>query len=516
MEAGRGRRFRQVKVSPPIKTSGELNRFSSREGCEVLRFSKRSVFFTVLATLLSVTFFLWGSLAVQAGEQEALLREIEDYIERYYLYAPEEEFRPLASLDELNTILIDPYSGYLSAEQFQSFDEGMGRSIEGVGVYLELREERPTVVSTLPGSPAFRAGLESGDVIVAVDMRPVEGLSLEEVVARISGEAGTTVLLIARREGELLTFEITREKITFPLAEYIWLEEGIARMIIYSFGQGAAGEVEALLSELEEQGLKGLIIDLRANSGGYVEEALEITAFFTEGDLLLVKDRMSGWSAVGVEKEPGFDFPLVLLSGKGTASAAELMAAALKDNFRAVLVGVPSFGKGTIQSLFPLQAGGFLKLTTAEFVSPRGNFIEGDGVEPHFLAEGEEEQAQGALNLLRYEVGLANGSSFLGALLQEKREEDGRTALPRQHGGKLYYPLRASLLGTGREIHPGGEPWLYYFTWEGRRYEIDIRDRSISWENPAGEQRSSTFILEEGTSYVEKNFWKEALGIPFY
>ncbi len=465
---------------------------------------------------LAAAVFLCGSSAVRAVDQDTLLREIEDYIEHYYLYAPEDEFRPLGSLQELEKILTDPYSAYLSEEQFQGIDEGLGRSVQGVGVYLELKEEEVIVVSTLPDSPAHRAGLKSGDVIVAVDRSLVRGLPLEEVSALISGEAGTDVYLTVWRDEELRTFRLTRERIKFPMADYTLLEEGIARMNIYSFGQGASEEVEAILQELEEQGLKGLIIDLRANSGGYVDETLEITALFTEGDLLQVKDRMSGWSEIGIEKEPGYDFPVVLLSDKGTASAAELMAAALKDNARGVLVGKPTFGKGTIQTFFPLDAGGFLRLTTAEFISPRGNYIEGDGVEPHFLVDDEEEQVERALNLLLHKTGLKNGSSFTGATLREMKEIDGSTAVPLQYEGSLYYPLRASLLSTGRNINQGGEPWLYYFTWEGRRYDINIRTRDITWENFEGEKQSSSFLLEEGTSYVKRDFWRAALGLPFF
>ncbi len=490
--------------------------------CKITRF------YGILARVLILVLVLAASLpfpapAVLAQDGRELLQEIEEHIKNYYLYPVEEEHFPLKSLEGLRRVLKDPYSGYLSEEQYRLFEGTLSRFLYGVGIYLEMRDSSITVVNVVPDSPARRAGIESGDLIIAVDGSPVTHLPLEEVVALIQGEEGKKVTLTLRRRETLLTVTLVREKIRLPAVDYIWAGDGIALVHIYNFGEGAAGDMELIMEELEREGLRGLILDLRANQGGYLNEALEMASLFSDGTLLLVRDKDTSWQAIhALEKgsgsyQSGGPYPTVVLINRGTASAAEIFSAALKDNRKALLVGEVSFGKGTMQSVLPLKHGGYLKLTVAEFASPQGNTIEGSGVEPHFLVPSGEEQLQTALWLLRYklEQGAAE-NIFKEDGLPGAQESEGLSWTPLEIGGERYLPLRAVLFLTGRTIQPGAEPGIYIFFWENRLYRLDIQRKILIWSRE-GEKRSASqkVAISGGVTYVPQSFLEKELGLSF-
>lgn len=449
-------------------------------------------------------------------EDRFLLQEIEEKIKNYYLYPLDEEFFSLNSLEDLRVVLKDPYSFYLGEEQIRAFEEGLGRTYSGVGIYLELIDGRVTVVSVVPRSPAFRAGLKEGDILLAVDGCQVKGLPLEEVVLLIRGEEGTRVELVVWRGPNLMRFILKREKISLPSVEYFWKDEGLALVKIYNFNLGSAEEMDKLLERLEAGGARGVILDLRSNQGGYLEEALGALSLLREGVLLKARERNTGWRDIFSSEKARYEFPAVVLVDSRTASAAEIMAAALKDSGGALLAGEVTFGKGTVQTLFTLEQGGYLKLTTAEFASPRGRPVEGVGVEPHFLIEGGEDPLEVALILLQWITGGSFPLAYLLEPLVELGEREPGTPLPREVEGELYFPLRATLYLTGREIYPGDTPRSYYFYWENRRFVIELDKRVITysdyWEKPA----LSDFLLLDNFTYVSASFLADVLSFPLF
>ncbi len=479
---------------------------------------------TVIVFMLVFTVL---SPAVFTAEREKLLQEIEEVTKKIYLYPVGEDTFPLRSLEDVEGIFKDPHSTYLSEEQFRHMEEKLGRSFGGVGIYIGLQQGQVIVESTVPGAPAERAGLRGGDVITAVDRRPVAGASLDQVAAMIRGEPGTAVNITVRREGRIFNFNPVREKITLSAISHEWLEERLALARVSFFGQSSGIEMSALLESLRLEGLRGLVLDLRGNQGGYYYEALEMASLFLDSEeaLVQVKQRSLGWQEKKADGTPGLSLPLVVLVDGETASAAEIFAAALKENGAAVLVGETTYGKGTIQVVIELVHGGFLKLTTAEFAGPAGGRIEGRGVEPHFLVplgpgDGPGDgPVQAAVELLRRQVERGEGAedalSFLEAGLQGLHREGG-TPLPRVFEGELYYPLRPLLQLTGRTISGGDEPGEYIFDWSTQTFTINLCERSITWEDVAGRGHSRAVVLYGGSTYVTRQFLEDDLALPIY
>jgi len=455
----------------------------------------------LLLLLLLLLLLGYPSTALLGQNEKTLLQEIESYIKSYYIYKPDEKYFPLQSLEELPKVFQDPYSTYLDREGMKIFKEGLERFLPGgIGISLEQKGSQFFVIAVFPGTPADRAGIKSGDMIVSVNGSPVFNLSLEEVVTRVRGEKGTGVRLCVRRNEQILAFEMTREKISLPLVEYTWADEGIALLKIYSFGDGLVKETVRLLEELKAKGLRGLILDLRNNQGGYVEEALAMCSLFTDGVLLKIREKDSSWQEVrGPEMGETLSIPAVVLVNGWTASAGEIMASALKENRAALLVGETTFGKGTMQTLFDLGEEGCLKLTTAEFTSPQGRTIEGRGIEPQYLVPLAGDQLPLALKLLHCRL---------------KAGKEDALFKPVRINGRAYYPLRAVLLQTGRGIAAGDSPGVYLFYWDNILYRLDLRKSLLSWEDHTGEARNMKVLYHQGITYVQGGFLAEALGLP--
>ncbi|MEW5921519.1 MAG: S41 family peptidase [Bacillota bacterium] len=468
----------------------------------------------ILVLVLSCNPF---SRQAATANEDTRLREIAEQMEKYYLFAPEEGVE-LHSLDELPLLWQDPHSTYLKEEQFRLFTESLDRSLTGIGVYLEKgRSAAVTVVSTVPESPACRAGLLSGDLIVSVDGRLVLDSPLEKVVSLLRGEEGTAVKLLVRRGEQLLTFSLIRERILLPAVEQAVLPGELLLLRLYNFGGGAATEMSRYLNALDREGVRGIILDLRANQGGYVDEALALAALFTDGPLLQVREKGTDWQVINGRDSKVTSLPLVALVNRGTASGAEIVAAALKDNGAALLVGENTFGKGTMQTIVSLSYGGYLKMTTAEFASPRRTLIEGTGIEPHFLVPDPREQEERAVELLRYLLEQQEGKeSYLELYLQQY--EAKMASLPpilRDVQGEDYYPLRKLLALTGRTILAGTKPGVYSFIWEGHCYELDLNEKLLSGPALPATEDGVPVLLRQGITYVPLSFLERGLKLPF-
>ena len=279
------------------------------------------------------------------------------------------------------------HSRFLSPQMVQEQHSALQGEYEGIGAYMEVKDGHVVISAPMDGSPAQRAGLRPGDIILQVDGQNVADLPLDEVVGRILGPAGTQVTLTILDPKTGNTRDVTLERAKITVDSVTWQQlpgTTIAHVRISSFSKGAAQDLKDALVKIQGQGMTGLVLDLRSNPGGLLGEAVGVTSqFLGEGNVLLVKDIHGKTSPVPVE--PGgvaLNIPMVVLVDQGTASAAEIVTGALQDSGRATVVGETTFGTGTVLQEFPLSDGSVLLLATQEWLTPKGRVIWHQGLEP--------------------------------------------------------------------------------------------------------------------------------------
>ena len=292
----------------------------------------------------------------------------------------------------------DPYTVFMDPKENDEFHQTLSGDLQGIGAELALRSGRVLVVAPLKGSPAERAGLHPQDVIVKVNDQDIDGKSLQEVVDKIRGKKGTQVkITVARADaGALLTFTITREEIHVPSvqSEIRRTKTGsVALLTINKFGGDTIKEATKAVGEFNKQNadkkLKGIIIDLRFNGGGYLDGAVALSSLFLrEGKVVSVEGRDGPVQRHYVTGRPLMpDLPIAVLINEGTASASEIVSGALQDLKRATIIGVKSFGKGTVQEVLDLPGGSSLRVTIAHWLTPLGRNLGKEGVTPDIKVE---------------------------------------------------------------------------------------------------------------------------------
>ncbi|PWU69277.1 S41 family peptidase [Gracilibacillus dipsosauri] len=285
--------------------------------------------------------------------------------------------------------LEDPYSSYMDQETMEQFNEQIESSFEGIGAEVSMVGGNVTIVAPIKDSPAEKAGLKPNDQVITVDGNSVEGLDLQEAVNKIRGEKGSKVSLEIRRPGveELIELEITRDAIPLETV-YVDTKEVDGKLIgileLTSFSENTASDFKKELTKLEEQGMDGLIIDVRGNPGGLLPTVEELLKMFVpkETPYLQIEDPTGKKSRYFSKLESPKDYPVVTLINEGSASASEILAVSLKEALNYEVVGTTSFGKGTVQQTVPMGDGSTIKLTRFKWLSPEGNWIHEKGVEP--------------------------------------------------------------------------------------------------------------------------------------
>lgn len=286
----------------------------------------------------------------------------------------------------------DPYTVYFPPEDAESFNETIAGNFSGVGMEVGLREKLITVIAPLSGTPAEKAGIIAGDVIVRIDEESTEDMRIDEAVSLIRGEKGTVVKLQIYREGEkeFIDISITRDTIDIPTVK----TELIGKTFIislYSFNAVAEAKVQAGLKEYLDSGADKLIVDLRGNPGGYLQSAVAIASYFLPAGKVVVKEEFGESSRDDVFRSRGRQIQLftpqnlVVLVDGGSASASEILAGALKDHGVATIIGSQTFGKGSVQELMGLNGGGSLKVTVARWLTPNGTSISKGGLSPDIV-----------------------------------------------------------------------------------------------------------------------------------
>jgi carboxyl-terminal processing protease len=281
----------------------------------------------------------------------------------------------------------DPHSTYMDPQTYKDANAQLAGSYEGIGAIVDSTGEYLTIVSTFPGSPAEKVGIESGDQIIAVDHKDMTGTNPELVRQKVIGPAGTAVHLTVARKGAAapLEFDVTRAKIVMPSASGKMLPNGIAYVQITTFGENTTKELTATLKTLMAQDPKGLVLDLRDNGGGYLQTAVEVVSQFQAGGTVLYEQYGDGTRKEYAVIPGGMAtmIPMVVLINEGTASASEITAGALQDYGRAKLVGVISYGKGSVQNWVPISnEQGAVRVTIARWLTPKNRQIDKKGLTP--------------------------------------------------------------------------------------------------------------------------------------
>jgi carboxyl-terminal processing protease len=284
---------------------------------------------------------------------------------------------------------LDPHSEFLESRAYQQLEEDMSSQFGGIGVQVELRKNRVVIVAPIAGTPSDRAGIRRGDEIVRIDGAPLESPTMDTVVERLRGKPKSRVTVGLLRPEEKREYEVTlvRELIkTESVRDVQVLPGGVGYVQITQFTERTAEEFITALNKFSEQRVSSLILDLRNNPGGLLDAAVEVAEpFFKKGDLIVYtqgRGQKSREDYRAEASEPPIDVPIAVLINSGSASAAEIVAGALKDTGKAVIVGERSFGKGSVQSIFKLKNGEGMRLTTARYYTPSGVTIHEKGVEP--------------------------------------------------------------------------------------------------------------------------------------
>jgi carboxyl-terminal processing protease len=296
---------------------------------------------------------------------------------------------------------LDPHSSYMNAKEFGDMQIQIKGEFGGVGIEVTMEDGLVKVVSPIDDTPAARAGLKPGDYIAAIDSSPIQGLALGEAIDKMRGAPGSKITLTILRAGQKKPFDVTLARAIIRVASAKWHREGdIGYIRLTAFNENTASGLERGIAELKKQigpGIKGYVLDLRNNPGGMLDQAIQVSDdLLTGGEVVSTRGRNADdnerYDARGGDITGGR--PMVVLVNGGTASASEIVAGALQDHHRAQVIGMTTFGKGSVQTVIPLnEGGGALRLTTARYYTPSGHSIQAQGIVPDVaVAQGNEEQ----------------------------------------------------------------------------------------------------------------------------
>lgn len=307
-------------------------------------------------------------------------------LNKYYLGEINEEKLKEGAIKGYIEGLGDKYTEYISKEEMQEYMEDTKGNFVGIGIYMiqDKKTDKIMIVAPIKNSPAEKAGIQAGDLILAVDGQECTANDMNTISSKIKGEAGTIVKLKLQRGNDTLELEIKRESVTVNPVESKMLESNIGYIKFTSFDENTSEDFKKNFETLQKQGAKSLIIDLRNNGGGIVDEALKIADYMTEKDsvLLYEVDKENKEVVKKSENAPIINMPVILLTNENTASSSEILVGALKDLGKAKIVGTKTYGKGVIQEILTLPDGSGIKITTEKYLTPNKTEINKVGIEP--------------------------------------------------------------------------------------------------------------------------------------
>lgn len=387
---------------------------------------------------LAMVFFLAGGGVMRArsadADYDALRRfsQVLDMVEQYYVKDVEQKELIDGALKGMLQGL-DPHSTLLSTKEFQEMQESTNGEFFGVGVEITMENGQVLVVAPIEDTPGYRAGLRSGDIIVAVDGQYTMEMSLSEASSKMRGKRGTEVELLVLHKGEQrpVTMRIKREAIPVVSVKARELEPGYHWIRLTRFSGRTTQELLDALRDAKKNDIKGIVLDLRNNPGGLLDQSVSVSdVFLKDGVIVSIRGREEGNSRSYSAKSQAddVDVPMVVLVNAGTASAAEIVAGALRDQKRALILGERTFGKGSVQNIIPLPDGTGLKLTVALYYTPSGKSIQAEGIVPDFELAWEAPREQDKSDLSLREQDLSRHLEQAGKNGKSRKKADDKAA----------------------------------------------------------------------------------------
>lgn len=351
------------------------------------------VIITAAITMFTLTFGkekVVKDVAVQTQHDEfsKLYMAYDKLKEEYYEDINQEDIIN-GAINGMIDALGDPYSDYMNEDEASQFNESISSSFQGIGAEIQERDGVITVVSPIKNSPAEKAGILPNDKILAVDGKDIKGFTASEAVLLIRGNKGTEVTLsIQRGENETMDVKIVRDDIPIETVYAEMVGDDVAHIIISSFSTDTYDELLTAIDEMKKQGMKALVVDVRQNPGGLLDRAIDISNLFVKDGEPILQIEDKGKTEV-ISASPGekITIPVTVLIDEGSASASEILAGAMSESGKIPLVGVNSFGKGTVQTVNDLPDGSNIKITTAKWLTPEGNWIHEKGIAPDYKVE---------------------------------------------------------------------------------------------------------------------------------
>ena len=330
---------------------------------------------------------LWKNFASPGYKRTKIFLKTFDIIQSRYIDKTDSKELIYSAVDSMVKSLGDPHSRFISQEAYDEMKVFEKGEYGGLGIVIGIKDAKIVVISPIEGTPADEAGIKPGDIIMKIEGISCVGWSLPEVVKKLRGKKGTKVSLHVKRgkHQELLCFEIIRKIIELRSVYSKSINDSIGYIRIVDFGNATLKSFKDAITSLDKKEIKSLVLDLRNNPGGFVEQAVEISdCFLSKGLIVKTKGRRSWQTKTykATESKEDIHLPLVVLINKGSASAAEIVAGALQCNKRATIIGTTSFGKGSVQGIFPLPDKTALSLTVAKYYIPDGSLIDGKGIKP--------------------------------------------------------------------------------------------------------------------------------------
>ncbi len=376
-----------------------------KEIAEDTMFARRKlavISIVLFVALMSAFLGRWSVKSVDADSNYEELRkfaEVLTLIKRSYVEEPKTQDLIVGAIKGMVTSL-DPHSGYMSPEAFKEFQQETKGEFGGIGIQIGVKDAVLTVIAPIEDTPAFKAGIKAGDKIVKISGESTKDMGLHDAVTKMRGPKGTSVTLGIFREGWKAPkdFTIVRDIIKIKSIKSKMLSDGIGYVKITNFQETTSADLSRALETLKQGGFTSLILDLRNDPGGLLNSAVDVTGQFLPPKKLVVYIKQRSGDKVEYFTEgamPYFDqMPMVVLVNQGSASASEIVAGALKDWNRAIILGVQTFGKGSVQSLIPLSDGSGLRLTTAKYYTPKGISIQGVGITPDVVVKLEAKNGE--------------------------------------------------------------------------------------------------------------------------
>jgi len=327
-----------------------------------------------------------------------------DIIHDEYVDQPVDDQKMIeGAIQGMLSSLGDEHTSYMTQQEYEQANMELDGSYEGIGAYVDTTGEYLTIINPMPGSPAEEAGLQPKDIVIAIDGEDMTGIDPSVVIQSVLGPAGTTVVLTIVREGEEEPFdvEITRQEIIIPSVEYEMLENNIAYLRLYDFGTNTTRDMKSALKALLKEDPAGLILDLRGNTGGYLSTSIQVASEFIDEGVIVIERFGDGTQQTYDADRGGLatDIPLVVLVNGGSASASEIVAGAIQDYSRGLLIGETTFGKGSVQNWIPLtDDNGAVRVTIARWYTPNDRQIHQAGLEPDIVVELTEEDFENELD----------------------------------------------------------------------------------------------------------------------